>query len=188
MKKILLTCFEPFGGEVINPSEEAVKNVSAPLGCDVMKLRLPVAWGKSQKTLFDAIDYFSPDVVLMTGQAGGSSAVRIERVAINLCGAIKDEDGLYPAGSEVATELPVMEGAPTAYFATFDCKKIQNALKEENIPAVLSYSAGTYICNYIMFSALDRFACENRKAKAGSFTCLMRTVRKAGCRRWGSTL
>lgn len=167
MKKILLTCFEPFGGEVINPSEEAVKNVSAPLGCDVMKLRLPVAWGKSQKTLFDAIDYFSPDVVLMTGQAGGSSAVRIERVAINLCGAIKDEDGLYPAGSEVATELSVMEGAPTAYFATFDCKKIQNALKEENIPAVLSYSAGTYICNYIMFSALDRFACENRKAKAG---------------------
>ena len=167
MKKILITCFEPFGGEKINPSEEAVGKVSAPRGCELKKLRLPVRWGEAQKSLFDAIDAFLPDAVLMTGQAGGSSAIRIERVAINLCGAIKDENGLYATGGTEEAELPIREGAPAAYFSTLDCKKIQNALKAEDIPAVLSYSAGTYICNYIMFSALDRLASTESDVPAG---------------------
>ena len=180
MKKILITCFEPFGGEKINPSEEAVGKVSAPCGCELKKLRLPVRWGEAQKSLFDAIDAFLPDAVLMTGQAGGSSAIRIERVAINLCGAIKDENGLYATGGTEEAELPIREGAPAAYFSTLDCKKIQNALKAEDIPAVLSYSAGTYICNYIMFSALDRFACENRKISAGFIHLPYADCRKDG--------
>lgn len=84
MKKILLTCFEPFGGETINPSAKAMKNVIPPFGCELIKLQLPVLWEGAEKLLFDAIDDFSPDSVLMTGQAGGTSAIRIERVAINL--------------------------------------------------------------------------------------------------------
>ena len=180
MKKILITCFEPFGGEKINPSEEAVGKVSVPRGCELKKLRLPVRWGEAQKSLFDAIDAFLPDAVLMTGQAGGSSAIRIERVAINLCGAIKDENGLYATGGTEEAELLIREGAPAAYFSTLDCKKIQNALKAEDIPAVLSYSAGTYICNYIMFSALDRFACENRKISAGFIHLPYADCRKDG--------
>ncbi len=167
MKKILLTCFEPFGKETINPSAEAVKNVGTPSGCELAKLRLPVLWSGAEKLLFDAISDFSPDVVLMTGQAGGASAIRIERVAINLCGAIKDENGLYPGGSAKPTELPAREGAPAAYFSTYDAEKILDALKKENIPAAYSYSAGTYICNYIMFSALDRLASAEKAVPAG---------------------
>lgn len=167
MKKILLTCFEPFGGEEINPSAEAVKKVIPPLGCELIKLQLPVLWKKAKELLFDAIDDFSPDAVLMTGQAGGTSAIRIERVAINLCGAIKDEAGLYPGGSAKPTELPVRDGAPAAYFSTYDARRIFDALKEENIPAGYSYSAGTYICNYIMFSVLDRFASTKSDVPAG---------------------
>lgn len=167
MKKILLTCFEPFGGEKINPSEEAVGSVKAPLGCELKKVCLPVSWERARRHLFAAIDSFSPDVVIMTGQAGGSSSIRIERIAINLCGAIKDEDGFYPGASELPAELPIREGAPAAYFSTVDCKRIQNALKKENIPAELSYSAGTYICNCVLFSALDKLACEGKNAAAG---------------------
>ena len=167
MKKILLTCFEPFGGETINPSAKAMKNVIPPFGCELIKLQLPVLWEGAEKLLFDAIDDFSPDSVLMTGQAGGTSAIRIERVAINLCGAIKDEAGLYPGGSARPTELPAREGAPAAYFSTYDARKILDALKKENIPAGYSYSAGTYICNYIMFSALDRLASTESDVPAG---------------------
>lgn len=167
MKKILLTCFKPFGGEKINPSEEAVGLVKAPLGCELKRVCLPVSWREAREHLFDTIDSFSPDVVIMTGQAGGSSSIRVERVAINLCGAIKDEDGFYPGMSKLPAELPIREGAPAAYFSTVDCKRIQKALKEENIPAELSYSAGAYICNCALFSALDKFACEGKNATAG---------------------
>lgn len=167
MKKILLTCFEPFGKDSMNSSAETVKNVVQPSGCELVKLRLPVLWNGAEKLLFDAIDGFSPDAVLMTGQAGGASAIRIERVAINLCGAIRDENGLYPGGSTEPAERPVRKGAPAAYFSTYDAGKILDALKKENIPAAYSYSAGTYICNYIMFSALDRLASAESAVPAG---------------------
>lgn len=165
--KVLLTGFAPFGGDETNTSWEAVKRVVCP-EAKLSKQMLPVEWGTAAKTLFRAWDAFSPDAVLMVGLAKGSEALRIERVAVNICGAIKDSAGKYPDGSFTdMRETNVRDGAPAAYFATYNHSAVLDFLKAGNIPAAYSYSAGTYICNYVMFSALDRAARENPHTQIG---------------------
>lgn len=186
MKKILLTCFEPFGGETINPSAEAVKNVILPFGCELIKLQLPVLWEGAEKLLFDAIDDFSPDSVLMTGQAGGTSAIRIERVAINLCGAIKDEAGLYPGGSAKPTELPAREGAPAAYFSTYDARKILDALKKKIFLRGIRIRQGRIFVTILCFQRLTDSLRPKATCLRDLFIFRMQTVRRAARRRWGS--
>lgn len=155
MTTVLLTGFEPFGGDATNPSGDAVRAVyerwtgAERLIVDV----LPVAFDAAGTRLRRLLDEHHPDVVIGTGLAGGRAQVTPERVAINLADArIPDNDGAQPV------DLPVVEGGPTAYFATLPVKAIAAALSDAGIPAAVSHSAGTFVCNHVMFTALDAAA------------------------------
>ena len=165
LKKVLLTGFEPFGGRELNPSYEAVKRAVCD-GYDVKKVCLPVTWDGAPKMLFEEIDAFDPDAVIMCGLALGSDAVRVERLGINLCGAIADNNGKYPSG-DVPSERKISDGGADAYFSTFNYEKILKALKENNIPSTYSFSAGPYICNLALYSALMKNASSGAGRKMG---------------------
>ena len=157
MKKILVTGFEPFGGDLRNPSGEAVAALAKTERYEMKKLILPVSWTRAFPEIEKVWDEWKPDAVLMVGLVGGSSAIRVERIGINLCGEIKDIDGLYANGSgEQAEEKPVIEGEKEAFFATYPAHRILDALKKAEIPAKYSFSAGTYICNELLYSALAK--------------------------------
>lgn len=148
--KILLTGFEPFGGERINPALEAVRMVKDRIGqAEIVKLEVPVVFGKSIRTAEDAILRVKPDAVLCVGQAGGRSEMTVERVAINLDDAgIADNEGFRPVDSIIMTD-----GAP-AYFSTLPVKAMIAAMRKAGIPAAISNSAGTYVCNHLMYGVL----------------------------------
>ena len=166
--KILLTGFEPFGKDGRNPSSEAVERLSAVRGAELEKVILPVSWSGAWGRLLAAWEDFSPDGVLMTGLAGGSDRIRVERVGINLCGAAKDNLGKYPNGTESdAKERKICEAGAAAYFSTYNEKGILDALHGAGVPAGYSFSAGTYLCNYVLYSALYKIAREQKNIKAG---------------------
>jgi len=159
--KVLLTGFEPFGGETINPSLEAVKRVSCP-GAEVRAVQIPVEYARSVLVLQDAIRSFEPDAVICVGQAGGREGITPEKVAINL------DDASAPDNSSVAiTDSLIIPDGPTAYFSTLPVKKMIASMKESGISAHLSYSAGAYVCNHLMYSLLHHYAVEGRKIPAG---------------------
>lgn len=163
-EKILVTCFEPFGNNERNTSFEAVTKMSASGGVVLKKLCLPVTWNGALRALTSEIDSFSPDAVLMTGLASGSEHIRVERVGINLCGAIKDNDGNLPSQNG---ERPIYEGGESAFFSTFDYAKILECLKASGIKSAYSFSAGTYICNYVLYGALKKLNDEKKTVRAG---------------------
>ncbi len=166
--KILLTGFEPFGANRCNPSSEAVKKLPELNGKEIKKLILPVTWSGAFAALLFAWREFEPDAVLMPGLAGGSDRIRIERVGINLCGAVKDNLGKYPDGTELgALERKIADDGPAAYFTTYNSSAILHALQNAGIPAGFSFSAGTYLCNYVLYSSLDKIARESKDIKAG---------------------
>ncbi|WP_314452751.1 pyroglutamyl-peptidase I [uncultured Microbacterium sp.] len=155
MTTILLTGFEPFAGDATNPSGDAVNTVAAGwrgperLVVDV----LPVAFDAASARLRALIAVHRPDIVVATGLAGGRSQVTPERVAVNLADArIPDNDGAQPV------DLAVVPGGPAAYFATIPVKAIAAAVAAAGIPSAVSHSAGTFVCNHVMFTALDAAA------------------------------
>jgi pyroglutamyl-peptidase len=153
--RILLTAFEPFGGETINPSWEAVRPLDGAsiAGHRVCARRLPVTFGGAAIALRTALDEHEPQLVLAVGQAGGRAALSLERVAINLVDArIPDNDGCQPI------DCAVVEGAPPAYFATLPVKSMRAALQSAGIPAELSQSAGCYVCNAVFFVLMHALA------------------------------
>ena len=152
MKRILLCAFDPFGGESINPALEAVKSVRFD-GAEVAKLEVPTVFYKSVEVVLQKIEEFSPDAVVMIGQAGGRDKITPERVAINVSDArIADNEGNIPC------DEPVVPGAPTAYFATLPIKEIVRVLSEGGIPSAVSNSAGTFVCNHLMYGVLHHIA------------------------------
>ena len=161
--KVLVTGFEPFGGESINPSWEAVKALPDEFkGATLLKVQLPVSFNKVREILPRLITKEKPDIILMTGQAGGRPNVTVERVAINVMDStMPDNDGFIPE------DKPVFEGAPDAYFATIPIKAIVKVLRVAGIPAGVSNTAGTYVCNTAMFTALHTIAVSGMEAKAG---------------------
>jgi pyroglutamyl-peptidase len=161
--KVLLTGFEPFGGEKMNPSWEAVSSLPEEIkGATVAKQRLPVTFSGVKEILPRLIVKERPEVVILTGQAGGRPNVTVERVAINVMDSrMPDNDGFAPE------DEPVFEGAPVAYFATLPIKDIVRALRKAKIPASISNTAGTYVCNAAMFTALHTIDVSGMKAKAG---------------------
>jgi len=161
--KALVTGFEPFGGESINPSWEAVKALPNELnGATLLKVQLPVSFNRVREILPRLITKERPDIVLLTGQAGGRPNVTVERVAINVMDStMPDNDGFKPE------DEPIFEGAPDAYFATIPIKAIVKALRDAGIPAGVSNTAGTYVCNTAMFTALHTIAVSGMEAKAG---------------------
>ena len=161
--KVLVTGFEPFGGEKINPSWEAVKALPGELnGATLLKVQLPVSFERVRKILPGLISKERPDTVLLTGQAGGRPNVTVERVAINVMDStMPDNDDFKPE------DEPVFEGAPDAYFATIPVKEVVKALRNAKIPAGVSNTAGTYVCNTAMFTALHTIAVSGMETKAG---------------------
>ncbi len=161
--KVLVTGFEPFGGEEINPSWEAVSGLPDEIeGAGIIKRQLPVTFNGVRKVLPRLIVGGKPDIVILTGQAGGRSNITVERVAINVM------DSTMPDNEGFASEdEPVFEGAPAAYFSTLPIKAIVAALRGEKIPAGVSNTAGTYVCNAAMFTALHTIAVAGMETKAG---------------------
>lgn len=168
MKKILVTGFEPFGGDLRNPSGESVFQLSAPENTELRKLILPVSWKDAFPKIEQIWDSWKPTAILMVGLAGGSSAIRIERLGVNLCGTTADIDGLYANGSsQHGTERPILHDEREAFFTTYNHQRILEAIKKAGIPANYSFSAGTYICNYLLYSSLAKRARENSDIKIG---------------------
>lgn len=150
MKKLLLTAFTPFDGERINPALEAVKLVKDKIGnLLIVKLEVPTVFGKSIDTVREAIEREKPDFVLSIGQAGGRAEITPERVAINLNDArIPDNEGNQPI------DEPVFPDGENAYFSTLPVKAMVEAIRKEGLPSSLSNSAGTYVCNHLMYGIL----------------------------------
>ena len=150
MKKLLLTAFTPFDEEKINPALEAVKLVKDRIGnLLIVKLEVPTVFGKSIDTVREAIEREKPDFVLSIGQAGGRAEITPERVAINLDDArIPDNEGNQPI------DEPIYPDGENAYFSTLPVKAMVEAIRKEGLPSSLSNSAGTYVCNHLMYGVL----------------------------------
>ena len=148
--RLLLTAFDPFGGDAVNPALEAVKLVADKIGrFDVIKLEVPTVFGKSIDTVREAIEREKPDFVLSIGQAGGRAEITPERVAINLDDArIPDNEGNQPI------DEPIFPDGENAYFSTLPVKAMVEAIRKEGLPSSLSNSAGTYVCNHLMYGIL----------------------------------
>ena len=153
MKKLLITGFDPFGGENINPSWEAVKELPDHIGdWQITKMEIPTVFGAAADQVIAAAEGFQPNAILCIGQAGGRAAVTPEVVAINLQEAlITDNRGNQPMN------IPVVKGGPAAYFATVPVREMVQAIQAANIPAALSYSAGTFVCNDVLYRLLHHF-------------------------------
>ena len=154
MKHLLITGFDPFGGESVNPSWEAVRALPETIGdIAIHKLQLPTVFGKAPDKVLERADDLKPDAVLSVGQAGGRSGVTVEYVAINLRHArIADNAGKSPQ------DQPVVPGGPAAYFATVPVRRMVSAVEAAGIPCAASYTAGTFVCNEVLYSLLHRFA------------------------------
>ena len=151
--KILLTGFEPFGGEPVNPALEAVKLVQAPQGVELIKLKIPCVFGLCIETVVQAIEQHKPDAVLCIGQAAGRDKLTPERVAINIMDArIADNAQNQPV------DEPVCGDGPDAYFATLPVKAMVKAINEAGVPAAVSNTAGTFCCNDVMYGVLHHLA------------------------------
>lgn len=148
--KILITGFDPFGGEPVNPAFEAIKGLEPTIkGAEIVTCEIPTVFTRSAAVLQDAITTHRPDAVLCVGQAGGRSAITVERVAINLADArIPDNDNEQPK------DLPLQPDGKNAYFATLPTRAMVEHIQEAGIPAFLSYTAGTYVCNALMYNLL----------------------------------
>ena len=153
MRKVLVTGFVPFGGERVNPSWEVVKQLAdlELSGAQIVVRQLPCVFGKAIDALNAAIDDVLPEMVICVGQAGGRSDFSIERVAINIDDArIADNDGNQPVD-----EMIVSDG-PAAYFSSLPLKTIVSGLRESGMPASVSQTAGTYVCNHVMYGLMHR--------------------------------
>ena len=163
MKKLLLTAFTPFDGEKINPALEAVKLVKDKIGnLEIVKLEVPTVFRKSIEVVRIAIEREKPDFVLSIGQAGGRAEITPERVAFNLDDArIPDNEGNQPI------DEPIFPDGENAYFSTLPVKAMVEAIRKEGLPSSLSNSAGTYVCNHLMYAVLYLLDKNYPKTKGG---------------------
>ncbi|WP_195266114.1 pyroglutamyl-peptidase I [Clostridium sp. 1001275B_160808_H3] len=148
--KILITGFDPFGGENINPALEAVKKLpDTILDNEIIKLEIPTVFRKSLETIEENIIKHNPDVVISVGQAGGRFGVTPERVAINIDDArIKDNEGNQPI------DISIFEDGEAAYFSNLPIKAMVKEMVDNGIPASVSNTAGTFVCNHVMYGIL----------------------------------
>ena len=148
--KLLLTAFDPFGGSSVNPAQEAVKLVANRIaGVEVIKLEVPTVFGKSVEVVVAAMEKIKPDAVLCIGQAGGRYDLTPERIAINLDDArIPDNEGNQPIDTPIFAD-----GAP-AYFSNLPIKAMAAKIRESGLPASVSNTAGTFVCNHLMYGVL----------------------------------
>ncbi|MCC7486276.1 MAG: pyroglutamyl-peptidase I [Burkholderiales bacterium] len=161
--KALVTGFEPFGGSAVNASAEAVRRLPARLGVlEIVTAELPTSYRRSHAALAAAIERVSPAIVLCTGQANERGALCVERLAVNLQYAeTADNDGARPA------DTPVVPGGPAAYLATLPVRPALAALQAAGLPAQLSMSAGTFVCNHVFYHLLHGAAGSGHPRRGG---------------------
>lgn len=160
--KIIVTGFDPFGGETINPSIECVKALPDIEGVELIRLELPTVFKESAKRLNEVINDVKPDAVLSVGQAGGRAGITMERIAINV------DDARIPDNiSQQPIDEAIQLDGEAAYFTTLPIKRIVKAIREAGIPAEVSNSAGTFVCNHIMYQALFAATKADKPFKAG---------------------
>ena len=160
--KIIVTGFDPFGGEKINPSIECVKALPEVEGVELIRLELPTVFKESAKRLNEVINEVKPDAVLSVGQAGGRPGITMERIAINV-----DDARIPDNSSQQPIDEAIQEKGEAAYFSTLPIKRIVKAIREAGIPVEVSNSAGTFVCNHIMYQALFAATKADKPFKAG---------------------
>lgn len=164
MKTVLMTAFEPFGGETINPSWEAVRALEGKQigGATIVIRQLPVVFSEVLHVLNQVLEEVKPDAVLSVGQAGGRSDITVERIGINVDDArIPDNAGHQPV------DEPIVAGGPAAYFSRLPIKAIVAAVREAGIPASVSQTAGTFTCNRVMYGLLHWLEQQKSPARGG---------------------
>jgi pyroglutamyl-peptidase len=161
--KALITGFDAFGGDKINPSSLAVRQLKRKIGSVVMHTAvLPTSYARSAIALRGAIHEVRPDIVLCVGQAGGRAELCLERVAINVQDArIKDNDGKQPI------DRAVVRDGPAAHFATLPIKACVAEMRKAGLPAAVSNTAGTFVCNNVFYALMDLAAWHPIPMKAG---------------------
>ncbi len=175
--KLLLTAFEPFGGDSTNASLEALKRIRTPQGIELETLCLPVEFGTAGERLKARIEDAKPDAIVCLGQAAGRSALTPERVAINLRdAAIPDNAGRQPK------DEPCVPGAPAAYFSTLPVKQMVQRAAALGLPAAVSNTAGTFVCNDLFFSLMHLTATAYPGLRAGfiHLPCLPEQAGRSG--------
>lgn len=148
--RVLVTGFDPFGGENINPAYEAVRGLEDHiLGVEIIKKEIPTVFHKSIEILEKLIIDENPDIIICIGQAGGRFDISLERIAINIDDArIKDNEGNQPI------DAIIYEDGENAYFSKLPIKRMARKIREAGIPASISNTAGTFVCNHIMYGLL----------------------------------
>ncbi len=161
--KILVTGFQPFGGESVNPAYEAVKLLPSTIaGAEIITVEVPVVFDKGASVMEETMEKYNPDVVLCIGQAGGRAGMAIEKVAINLREAsIPDNDGNQPVDAKIR------EDGENAYFTNLPIKAMVENSRKNGIPTYISYTAGTYVCNDIMYILLHLINKKYNNVKGG---------------------
>ncbi|MEC3977933.1 pyroglutamyl-peptidase I [Amycolatopsis sp. H20-H5] len=161
MAAVLLTGFAPFGGEEVNPSWQASSLIAAQRP-EFAAVELPCEFGASLPALRAAIELHRPEVVVCVGQAGGRAELTPERVAINLLDArIPDNAGARPV------DVPVLPGGPAAYFTTLPVKAVVAAVRQAGVPASVSHTAGTFVCNQVFYGLMHLLATEFPGTRGG---------------------
>lgn len=160
-KRLLVTGFDSFGGDSINPSWEAVLKLPDTIGDFVLcKLQIPTIFQTAAETVLAQAKELRPDVILCIGQAGGRSSVTPERIAVNIRDArIPDNAGNSPSGERIDPE------GPAAYFSTLPVKHMAEKIAEARLPATVSNSAGAFVCNDVLYSLLHHY--HNTKTRVG---------------------
>ncbi len=154
MKKLLITGFDPFGGEHINPAWEAVRRLPEQIGNFMLcKLEIPTVFGAAAQAVTEQAAQLQPDVILCIGQAGGRAAVTPERIAVNIRDArIPDNAGNRPQGAFCNPR------GPAAYFSTLPVEAMAKAIQDIKLPGTVSNSAGTFVCNDTLYTLLHRYS------------------------------
>ncbi|OIV35647.1 pyroglutamyl-peptidase I [Mangrovactinospora gilvigrisea] len=159
--RVLMTGFDPFGGESVNPSWEAAVGVAEALP-DAAARRLPVVFGAAGAALREAVAEVRPALVVCLGQAGGRAELSVERVAVNVDDAsIADNAGARPV------DEPVVPGGPAAYFSGLPVKACVAASRAAGVPAAVSQSAGTFVCNHVFYRLMHLAATEGPGLRGG---------------------
>ncbi|MBI5423205.1 MAG: pyroglutamyl-peptidase I [Opitutae bacterium] len=164
MRNILLTGFEPFDGQAINPSEEIAREINeAKIARHrIVGALLPCVFGSAIKELKHQIKLHDPDIVICLGQAGGRAEITPERVAINIDDArIPDNAGQQPI------DKPIVKDGPAAYFSTLPIKAIVQELRKHNIPAAVSQTAGTFVCNHVFYGLMHELSAHRADVRGG---------------------
>ena len=154
MRKLLITGFDPFNGNFVNPSWMAAQALPQQVGeYEVYKLQLPTIYGQAAQMVLEYAEKLQPDVIISLGLAGGRAAVTPERVGINIRSASIADNAL-----QQFTDAPIIPGAPAAYFSTLPVTAMAAAIREAGVPGAVSNTAGTYVCNDVLFTLCHHFA------------------------------